>query len=73
MTTANSNVHPLFQGILHTHIHPVTDNDKKRALSLAMDAKKEMPSWLRFQIIGQYGTAEDIARLAESMLCEQVN
>jgi len=67
-----NNVHPIFQGIIKVHLQPddLTEQDKQDALRLAVDANKKMPSWLRLQIIGQYGTAEDIARLAESMLCE---
>lgn len=64
------NVHPLFQGILHSHLPKVelSEQDKANALRMALDPGKEMPSWLRSQIIGRYGTAEDLVKFAEKLL-----
>ena len=65
-----NNVHPIFQGILTAHVMQPSEQDKQNALRMAMNPSMEMSTALRFRILGQYGTAEDIARLAESMLCE---
>lgn len=62
----NEQLHPLFRNIVNTQA-PLTQQDKQDALSLAMDAGKPMHTWLRFRIIGQYGTAEDLANFARSL------
>lgn len=64
-----NNVHPMFQGLLR-HVAPrpeMTEADKARALELAMDPHTEISTEFRIRVIQQYGTAEHIAKFAESL------
>ena len=67
----NEQVHPRFKAILQCHFpqprNEMTEADKQNALRLALDPEEIMPSWLRTQIIGKYGTAQDFVKFAEQL------